>query len=335
MSSHNKPAYRLIVAGKDISDTVEARLISLSLTDNRGFEADQLDITLDDHDGALAIPRRGAEIRLWLGWAGEGLVDKGSFKVDETEHAGTPDTLTIRARSADVSDKLGQKKSRSWHKKTVGQIVTTIAKAHGLMPQIGPAITGRQISHIDQTDESDANFLTRLGQRYDCIATVKNGRLLFAPAGQATSTSGKPLPAVTLQREDGDQHRYSLADRDSYSGVKAYWNSRKHAKRHEVKVGSGDNLKALRTTYHNEDEARRAAKAELARLQRGSATFSLTLARGRADLIPELPVTASGWKPEIDGTAWLIAKLSHNVASGGFTTAIEMEVKGEGKTSQT
>jgi len=34
-------------------------LISLRLRTQRGLEADQLDITLADHDGALALPRRG------------------------------------------------------------------------------------------------------------------------------------------------------------------------------------------------------------------------------------------------------------------------------------
>lgn len=33
--------------------------MSLTLTDNRGFEADQLDLELDDADGQIVLPRRG------------------------------------------------------------------------------------------------------------------------------------------------------------------------------------------------------------------------------------------------------------------------------------
>jgi len=40
---------------------------------------DQLDIQLSDHDGQLAIPPKGAVIRLWLGWSDTGLVDKGTY----------------------------------------------------------------------------------------------------------------------------------------------------------------------------------------------------------------------------------------------------------------
>ena len=71
--------------GRDITRTVEARLIDLQLDEGRGDEADQLSITLDDSDGRLALPPRGARITLQLGWMGEPLVDKGEFEVDEVQ----------------------------------------------------------------------------------------------------------------------------------------------------------------------------------------------------------------------------------------------------------
>ncbi len=54
--------------GADITQKLEKRLLSLTLTDNRGFEADQLDIELDDADGQLQLPRRGVVLSLELGW---------------------------------------------------------------------------------------------------------------------------------------------------------------------------------------------------------------------------------------------------------------------------
>ncbi len=112
------PAFRLTVDGNDIAQLISPRLMNLELTDNRGIEADQLSITLSDHDGLLAIPPKGATLRLWLGWAGlgwsdTGLVDKGTYTVDETEHSGAPDVLSIRARSADLRTGLKTKRERS------------------------------------------------------------------------------------------------------------------------------------------------------------------------------------------------------------------------------
>lgn len=51
------PDYRVKLAGSDITADISRRLISLSLTDNRGFEADQLDIALNDADGLMQMPR--------------------------------------------------------------------------------------------------------------------------------------------------------------------------------------------------------------------------------------------------------------------------------------
>ncbi|EOJ6492109.1 hypothetical protein ACKH8K_001130 [Escherichia coli] len=64
---------------------------------------------LDDADGKIVLPRRGAVITLALGWKGQPLFPKGAFTVDEIEHTGAPDRLTIRARSADFRETLNNR----------------------------------------------------------------------------------------------------------------------------------------------------------------------------------------------------------------------------------
>lgn len=67
MNAYPKPSYRITLDGSDITPRINGRLISLSLREQRGLEADQLDITLADHDGQLAIPTRGrAAGGVWL-----------------------------------------------------------------------------------------------------------------------------------------------------------------------------------------------------------------------------------------------------------------------------
>ncbi|UGA39247.1 hypothetical protein JOS77_06675 [Chromobacterium haemolyticum] len=121
-----RPVCRILLGGKDITHNITPRLISLALTDNRGFEADQLDIVLDDSDGKLDIPERGVTVKLALGWADGPLVDKSSYIVDEVEHTGAPDTLTLRARATDLRAGIATKREKSWHKTTVGAIVQAI-----------------------------------------------------------------------------------------------------------------------------------------------------------------------------------------------------------------
>ncbi len=321
------PGYRLTLAGQRISPELGARLQSLRLTDRRGLEADQLDIVLEDHDGRLDLPPRGAELQLALGWQGEGLIDRGTYIVDEVEHSGSPDTLTIRARSADMREDLPGKRSQSWDSLTVRDIITTIAERHGLEPKVADQLAGIRVNHIDQTDESDMHFLTRLAERYDAVATIKAGNLLFVAAGQATTASGLEISPIQLRRQAGDMHRFTVTDRDAFTGVKAYWNDTAHAKREEVIAGTEENLKSLRPTYASEEDALAAAQAEWQRIRRGGAQFTLDLAEGRPDLYPETPVWLIGWKPQIEATPWLIVEISHELNDTALTTALQMEVR--------
>ncbi|WP_279503034.1 hypothetical protein [Aeromonas veronii] len=76
-ADHPALAYQLLIDGKDVSATIRPRLMGMKIDDNRGFEADTIDIELDDSDGKLAMPRRGARMRVMIGWQGQPLVDKG------------------------------------------------------------------------------------------------------------------------------------------------------------------------------------------------------------------------------------------------------------------
>nr|WP_178124605.1 phage late control D family protein [Pseudomonas sp. WS 5410] len=322
------PAFRLSVDGLDIAQKISPRLMSLELTDNRGVEADQLTITLSDHDGLLTIPPKGAVLRLWLGWSDTGLVDKGTYTVDETEHSGAPDVLSIRARSADLRKGLKTKRERSWSNTTLGEVLGDIAIGNNLTATIAGALDGLSILQLDQANESDANLISRLGEEFDAVASVKAGCLLCLPAGGGKTASGLDLPHITLTRIDGDQHRYLQADRDSYDGVRAYYYDVNSAKKQEAIAGGGDNLKDLRHTYSDQQSALRAARAEFRRLQRGSATLSYTLAMGRPDLIPELTYTLQGVKAEIDEIIWYGGNVQHSLtADGGYTVSLELESK--------
>ncbi|EMO9463441.1 phage late control D family protein [Raoultella ornithinolytica] len=357
------PDFMLMLDSKDITGNISNRLMSLTMTDNRGFEADQLDIELDDADGLVELPIRGAVLTLYLGWKGFALMGKGSFTVDEVEHHGAPDTVTIRARSADFRGTLNSRREESWHDKTLGEIVAAIAARNTLTSSVIPELAGIKIPHIDQSQESDAKFLTRLAERNGGEVSVKAGKLLFLKAGRGVTASGKAIPQVTITRSDGDRHQFSIADRGAYTGVTAKWLHTKDPKPKKVKikrkpkeqhlralqhpkakakkketktpearegeymVGEDDNVFALTTIYATKAQAMRAAQAKWDKLQRGVAEFSIRLATGRADLYPETPVQVSGFKRVIDEQSWTITKVMHSLSNSGFTTSLELEVR--------
>ena len=245
--NHLTPVAKLTINGKPFNTDALSRIISISLTDKSGFEADELTVSLSDHDGALALPPKSAEITIALGYIETGIVDKGSYKITEVSWSGAPDTLHITAQSADTSDRFSEAKEKSWHKTSLKEIIESIAAANGYTPIIGKAYQDEKIDHIDQSNESDAAFLSRLAERYDAIATVKHGRLLFVSSGEATTASGQPLPTIRITRNSGDQYTFRYSNTESYNAVRAYYIDKKTGKKHEVVI-TEDNYDHVKKT---------------------------------------------------------------------------------------
>lgn len=339
MTTNNNPDFRVEVGGVDITPRLRdavpannnrARLLSLGLTDKRGNDADQLDLVIDDSDGAFALPATGVTIRVWLGWrAGSdvpvGLVDKGTFVVDEISHGGPPDRITIRARAADFTGAMRVRRERSWHGTTLGAIVADVAKAHGLKPRCDAALASIAIDAKAQSREGDLAFLRRLGHTHDAVATIKNGNLILKPIGTRATATGRALPTLTIHRRDGDNHEYQIQKQEEATGVTASWQDRGAARKRDVTVGKADGARKLTRTYATEAEARTAAKAEAGRAARQPRTLSLALALGRPDILPESPVTVAGFKAAIDATRWIVEEVSHAIGDRGFTTQLKLE----------
>ncbi|HBH7068316.1 TPA: phage late control D family protein [Enterobacter cloacae] len=357
------PDFMLKLDDRDITQNFSHRLISLTMTDKRGLEADQLDIQLDDSDGLLDLPARGATLSLWLGWEGTPLEPKGNFTIDTIEFRGAPDTLTIRGCSADFRGKLNVRREQSWHDTTIGAIVNTIAQRNRLTASVAADLSSIAISHIDQSQETDAAFLTRLAERNGAFVSIKAGKVIFMKAGQAVTAGGTSIPLMVIERGDGDKHLFSVADRENYSGVTAKWLQTrdprkqnpqlsinrlpegmateglqhpdaaapiagaggKEQKPQEMLVGSVENVFELTTVYASEEQALRAAEAKWRALQRGTVNFPIQLALGRADLFPETPVLVNGFKRVIDEQAWIISEVVHTLSGSGYTTKLNLE----------
>ncbi len=334
MTGANIPDFRVTLDGQDLTGKLRPRLIGLTLSEKRGDEADQLDITLDDTDGRLALPGTGAVLQLHIGWRQGadvtlGLIDKGSFTVDEVEHAGPPDQVTIRARSADFTSDLRTRREQSWHDTTIGAVIAEIAGRNGLQPRCAAALAAIALPALVQSRESDMALMRRLGREHDAVATIKQGALIFAPIGAGTTASGAPLPALTLRRRDGDRHSYRVEKREEAEGVTASWHDRREAKRKSVTIGKASGAKALSHVYASESSARRAAKTTLQRAERQPVSLSLSLALGRADIYPEQSASVAGFKAEIDAVKWLVAEVSHTIGNRGFVTGLTLSRLGE------
>lgn len=320
--------YKLVVNGTDITTKVNSRLNNMTVTDNRGIEADSVLIELLDHDGLLEIPPKDAEIDVWIGWSTTGLIYKGKYFIKEREHSGAPDILSLRATSADLKASLKRKREESYHDKTIGEIISSIGARNGLNVIVQDKLGSIKLAHIDQ-NESDANLMTRIADEHDAIATVKNGTLLFMAKGKSETASGQPLPEVEITRNQGDRHRFSdTSEGDDISGVTCYYYDIALPQKQKVTVGnSSQNVKEIRHALRDRETALHKAYAEYNNIKRKATSFSYSFSRGRPELIPEMTFKFTGLKSPIDDIVWLGTRVTHKLdGSGGFTTDVVLEV---------
>lgn len=334
-SSYIEPraAWKVTLAGEDLTVKMSPRLISLRLSERRGEEADELEIVLHDTDGSVAPPPEGAVLAVALGWdrgtgVTPGLIDKGTFTVDEVSWDGPPDKVTIRARSADLKADFRTRKNKVWKDTTLGAVLDEIAGNHGLAARCHPDLSARAITAAEQGNKSDMQFLRDLGRRYDATATVKGGALIFSPIGAATTATGAVLPGAVIPRTDCSSASWKRAAREkAQDGAEAQYHDPDAAERKTVKKG-GSNPRRLKRVYASEGDASAAATSETGRLKRAAASLDLTLALGNPALSPGMKITATGFKREIDAVTWLIASADHSMGAGGLKTSLQLEVAG-------
>jgi phage protein D len=312
--------------GRDITALLSDRLLSIRITDKAGMDSDEAEISLDDRDGAVALPARGARLQISLGYQETGLTTLGSYRIDEVESSGPPQQITLRGRPADLSGTVKAVRRHAWENVSLAQVVKEIAQRNKLTPV---CTMKAKVERLDQVNESDIHFITRIARQYDATASVKAGKLLVVPrGGQAKSVSGKAIPLLVLHRADIKSWRYTLSDRNESGGVAVKSHNKKTGKTLEIIVPDKDNPSApVRAARHSVPSAARAgasAKGTLERNNRSTGTLTLDLA-GRADIVAERKISLSGVKQGVDGQ-WVVDTITHDFSAHGWSSSLELVI---------
>lgn len=320
-----------VVDGGNITDRIDGRLTDLRLSEKREDDADELEFTLQNTDGKVAMPDTGVQLNLQLGWlrdAGSpiGLVDKGIFTVDEVELNGPPNLIRVRARSADLTGTLRQRRTKVWRDTNLGTILGTIAGRYGRAARIASELASLPVEVIEQEGKSDMAFLRDLGRRYDAVATWKFDVLLFLPIGASATASGTPLGGLELSPIDGMRWTARETSRDRYDGAQAQWQDQAGARRRTVTVGGTENVRKLKRVYASEAEARQAAQAAFSRDKRAPWSFGLDIAVADLAMMPDAPAKLTGWATKIDALDWIVVSVETTYSkSAGLRQKVEFE----------
>ncbi|KAA5606839.1 late control protein D [Roseospira marina] len=330
------PDVALHANGTDITAAIRDRLLSLTVQDEAGVTSDQVTLKLDDRPLSggrrAALPEIGTRLTVALGARATGLVETGTYIVDEITYSGPPETLTVRARHADMPGPFRTPATRSWDATTLGDIARTLAAGFGYTAVVSPALDAIAVDHADQTEESPMAFLNRLAEAHDGIVKPCAGRLVLAPKGTAKSVSGQPLPELRLRPRDLSTWSYTHAARkdpgqgagqgDDGGTQAEHWDL--GAAELRTETAGTEPRTAVRYTRATDTEAVATARATKAQGDRAKATFRATLP-GNPTVAAEQKLVLEGIRPGIPA-AWRIAKVTHTLDRSGFITRLEAEL---------
>jgi phage protein D len=327
-----QPEFRIVADGSDITAVINDRLLLLRTCDKPGMESDDFELRIDDRDGAVTLPARGALIEIHLGYAGQTLTRLGRYTVDEVELSGPPDSVIIRGKASDMRGTGKTIRSGSWENVPLQQIVRDIAARNGWQPAC-PVLT--RVQRVDQFNESDFNFITRLAKQYDCTAKIGDGRLLVLPRQGGQSASGKALGVVRLRRSDVTRWQFRLADKGTYKAVQSRHQDKRSGQLKVVDLANAEAPEGLapvhtdRHLYPDQASAQQAARARLAALNRSTANVRLDMP-GRTDLFTERSVDLQSFKSGLDGE-YLVESVEQVFSASGWTTTVECNGGKQGK----
>lgn len=328
------PDFQVLAGQKDITELLRDRLLSIRTTDKPGLESDECEIHIDDRDGLVAFPKKGATLEVSLGYEGEKLKFIGRYQVDEIEVSGPPQSIVIRGKPANIAAAMKSQRRHSWENVKLVDIVADIARRNKLQPLCE---INAQVPRADQINESDMHFITRIAKQHGATATVKDGKLIVATRGEGKSGSGKPLPSITLHRDDLASYTLTFPDRALFGEVQANYHDNKTGKLEDIVLPNPNAPAGVqapkytdRHVYPTKEAATAAAESRLAALNRATMTGRLELMKGRADVGAEKWLELTGIKDEANGT-YLIESVEQNFTKSAWVTSISINAGNGGK----
>ena len=302
-----------------LSQVANDRVLSISVSDQAGIKSDSCSIKFDDRDYLLETPPTGLRIKVFLGWDDSGLVYLGLFEIDEVRFSETQArTMDVTARAQyHENSNVKAPKTQAWDELTLGAIASEIAGRNGYSAEVDGFLAGIWYDHVDQAEESDIHFLSRLAEQYDAYAKFSDGKLLLKPRAV---TNG----SISVVNNEGVSISGTLNRRNKYKAVKAFWHDSHAARRKSEVAGAGDPMFEIRHTFESKEKAKLAAAAKLGQFERGTGSVDNLVIPGEPNARAEMDLILSGFRPDLN-KKWVIRQVSHSYGNGGFSTTLQAE----------
>jgi len=323
--------YKIQIENKELTPYFHERFLSLKIKDWGGKQSDEAILVFDDQpyptpNTSLSVPQCGALLDVFLGH-GNDLIGMGQYIIDDRVLSGGPDLLKIYAKGLNVVSSFLSLKTRSWASPeggpplTLGAVISQIAQDHSMVPRISEKFNQIPVIQENQTRESDSNFLMRLAKKYGALFKPRGKNLVFASPTQGVSIGGAALPTTLLSPAQVYNWRVTLAERNKFTQVQAFWYDYQENKLKMVKTGTGEKIFQLRHQYSCEEHAQFAVESCLKKFSMQTEYFECRIP-GNPELLAEHQINLVNFKDIVNGT-WTISSVIHKVDSRDYVTTLQ------------
>lgn len=310
------PVFKVEVDGGDKTRNIWEYLESLVYADAEEGESDTITITVANCP-TFIIPARGSVLRLWLGWKESDMKYFGSFTVDESGGNFRPATMSILAKSADVSGTSTAKdrKDIQWENISLASLAAKIAAKHRCKSKV---TVDTYYQYRAQSNESDIAFLRRLSKEAGASLSIKDKTFVIAPSGEAFRAK------AAIAYADVQSGSWTLQEREKYNSVRAVWWSKSEASEKSVTSGSGEPVYVIKKRFSSAAEAKTAASNYRRKLSKSQLEMSLVI-QGDPAIVSGAAIKCSGFSPDGLNGEYLAKSVSHSISkSEGWTTNVTL-----------
>ena len=327
--------FAVTIDGEDVTSRLNPHLISLSVTDNVGTHSDTADITLDDTDGRMELPREGVPVTIALGWEGGGVRVVFEGTVDEVRSSGSRAgrMINVSAKGIDTKSPVKQPMQKHFDSKTVEEVLTEAGKLAGLETvEIDPDLGKISRDYVEMRDESFIHLGERLAREIGGNFRIRGTMAIMSKKRGAYTTAVMAAWGVNLQSWEITPKM----GRPQFRKSRVRWYDRKKAQWQEedVEVEGADAEAEYVSRYPepNPDQSSARAGNDSATSERETASGSVTI-EGDTTAIPDGLCMVSGTRQGIDGP-YRIESVTHDYSRAGFTTRLELRSPGTGTGSE-
>lgn len=313
--------YNGVDAWNDLSPYIER----FDYTDAVG-SSDTMSITLSDRDLKWSnswMPEKGDKIKaaiMLFNWNREGehlTCNCGDFIVDDFTFSAPPVKCQINGVSSPVSTDFKEtKNTKTWQAATVRIIAQEIAGKYSLELRY-ETTADIGIEKIEQDEQTDSEFLSRLCEKYGLGIKVYDSRLVIW-----NFTEYFVRPAVMAITPDMvSKWSYKSTMQGTYTGAKVSYTSPKKKQGIEVMVGKEGRLCHINQKADSEADAVLIGENAILTANRKETTAEITMPPHRFIYATENIQLSNFGK--MDGK-YFVEKVSHSISKGAYTLQVSL-----------